>query len=304
MRAIFLGVALLGATGGQGALADPVLATETTRRLCLYSSETGGSLEVNGELSATAKANIIRILGEAGIEIGGDFSIESWEGIPVLENPEVALDFTSCIREMFPQVLVALEGTGRPPSETPNELFAAMGGFVPGDLTLDEYWQLVGGEEALAKVNYRTEEVGISGRFDSHVRPFGSISFPDATARAVVFNERVIGSQISYACGNASCSDRCYYYAKEVSELFSLAFDTAMEPLASPSWKGDDFKGENTRISTGSIDRFKYKLSIYHRWQKICQKPLPGKACAVFVTDPWSDMGCTIYFTVAPSNLG
>lgn len=87
---------------------DPV---ERARRACLYSSESRDRLFVEGELTAQARVSLLRILGQGNLVAEGNIAIENLEGIgEVLDEHrrDVAIDYTSCIRDVLPLLLGSL----------------------------------------------------------------------------------------------------------------------------------------------------------------------------------------------------
>lgn len=90
---------------GRAQESDPV---ERARRACIYSAEQGSSLVVNGQITAEVKANLLRILGQAGGQGSADITLEQWDGLgQVLEEHrrDVTLDFTDCMRNVLPMLI-------------------------------------------------------------------------------------------------------------------------------------------------------------------------------------------------------
>lgn len=89
------------------AFAQESAPVEQARRACLYSSEQGSSLVVNGQITTEVKAQLLRILGGLGGQGSADVAVEQWNGLgQVLEEHrrDVALDYTACIIKVLPML--------------------------------------------------------------------------------------------------------------------------------------------------------------------------------------------------------
>lgn len=116
---IFVALVFLFASVGNVASADAI---EAARRLCLYSSEKGGKIKVNGKVDAGIKSQILRIIGEAGLNLDGRVSLETWDEIDVLSSESLALRFVECVEKMYPKIHADLstENNIEPSNESQN----------------------------------------------------------------------------------------------------------------------------------------------------------------------------------------